>query len=256
MYDLEPAVVDFEKVCGCKITVHDLAGVFAHRDRKPMLGEVRASHRQSYTECAAEERDYCVKHCMFDFNRRVNESGRPCYLKRCRRRLLEVAIPLYRQQNQVATLFAGLWKHPSGAEAERIRRLCNVLPVFGEGLLRRAEFLRRHPESGFRYRDEIAGFVEAHFNRPVSVADLARKLSLSVSRTCHLTRTLFGKSFSALLVAERLEHARIYLASSDYRVGEIGLLCGFGSAEHFCRMFTRHCKMPPGEYRKTHRPTI
>ncbi|WP_232767045.1 helix-turn-helix domain-containing protein [Geminisphaera colitermitum] len=142
------------------------------------------------------------------------------------------------------------------ATAKKIRRLCSVLPVFGEGLLRQAEVLRSRPEDGFRYREEIAEFVEANFNQSISVADLARRLSLSVSRTCHLTKALFGKSFSEMLTAERLDHARIHLTNSDYRIGEIGLLCGFGSAEHFCRMFTRHCKMPPGEYRKKHTATI
>jgi AraC family transcriptional regulator len=259
MYELEPVVAAFEKVCGCKITVHDLAGVFLSGDKRPLLGEGRASHRQTYPECAAEDREYCIRHCMFDFNRQVNRSGRVFYLKRCRGRLLEVAAPLYRNGNQVATLFAGILRYPFFDDAARglLRGLCAMLPVFGEGLLRRAEFMRSHrPEGGFGYRDRIEFFIGSNFNRTVSVADLARDLSLSVSRTCHLVKTLFGQNFSGLLVAERLEHARIYLRGSDYRIGEIGLLCGFGNAGHFCRMFTRHCRMPPGEYRRTHRPMI
>ncbi len=183
MYDLEPAVVDFEGVCGCQITVHDLARVFVRKDSKPMLDERRASHRQTYAECAAEERDYCVAHCMFEFNRRVNESGRPYYLKRCRSGLIEVAIPLYRHQNQVATLFAGLWKHPldasGGGEGRRRqkrfvvcavccrclgrvccgrRRFCAVVRKMGSGIGRRSpSLLRRISTSRFRWRIWRAG---------------------------------------------------------------------------------------------------
>lgn len=243
MYELEAAICDFEKVFDCRITIHRLGGIFGRGEFMP----VRSSHRRSFPCCMAEERDYCVRNCMFDFNRRVARDNRRYYLKRCRNQYIEVAAPLYRHGNHVGTVFAGLWKRP--ADPVKIRQLCNLLPVFAEGLLRYSETLQYTP-GDFRLKERIREFIAYNFNKPVSVKDLAGELSLSVSRTCHLVKSLFDRNFSELLTAERLNYARFHLNGTDYRMHEIARLCGFGSAEHFNRIFTARYGIPPREYRR------
>ncbi len=254
MHDLETAIGEFEQAFDCKITAHQFSKVFIGPDGKSMLGPKRPSHRQTFPCCMAEERDYCIQNCMFDFNRKVAAGGRKYYLKRCRNQYIEVAVPLYRHNNHIATFFAGLWRRP--ADPVKIRRLCRIFPFFCEGLLREAESISRSRHTDFRFMERINEFIAFNFPKPVSVSDLAKDLSLSVSRTCHVVKTIFGQTFSELLTAERLSHAKFYLTNSDYRLHEIAQICGFGSAEHFNRMFSRHYQMPPGEYRRRNKAIV
>ncbi|MBO5899436.1 MAG: helix-turn-helix transcriptional regulator, partial [Lentisphaeria bacterium] len=89
-----------------------------------------------------------------------------------------------------------------------------------------------------------------NFNRSISTADLAKHLTLSVSRTCHLVNSCFQCPFSELLIRERISHAKLFLSQTDYRVNEIAFMCGFSSVEHFNRMFRNQTALAPLAYRK------
>lgn len=83
----------------------------------------------------------------------------------------------------------------------------------------------------------IAAFLREHAAAAVGLEDLARELGLSRSRTSFVVKQLFGKSFSRLLQAERVERARHYLAGSAEKLHDIARECGFSDEFHLSRVF-------------------
>ena len=252
MFELEPVLCSFEKLCGCRLTLHDHHHVLANPDGTPMFEQQRNSHRKTYSACSQVSRQYCIEHCMFKFNAEAERTRTRCRIDHCRAGNIEVAVPVFRNGRHVLSIFAGFWKSPlSEAERIRIRELCRLLPVFADGLLVQAEQYRIAVPGHAVQKEKIRSFIAGNFNRAVSTADLAGFLSLSVVRTCHVVRKTFGKSFSELLTDERLNHAELFLKQTDYRIGEIAELCGFQNPEHFSRTFHRRNGMSPGQFRKS-----
>lgn len=258
---LEQLLNDFEKECGCRLTLHDLANVFQDAEGKSLLKAGRSSHRQRLPVCAAEERRYCVEHCMNQINRRICRRRETGFIKHCRSGVIEVVAPIFRDHVHVATLFAGQWRSRHAdvpaelpvAGPEKLQRLRRLLPIFGIGLLEATERRRHQGRKEFSRAAEIREFIAARAHQDIALQALARKLGLSPSRTCHLVNNIFGKPFGVLLAEERIERARQLLIGTDYLMHEIAVLTGFGSAEHFSRMFRRHGDMTPGEYRRRYR---
>jgi AraC family transcriptional regulator len=261
---IEQLLCDFESAFDCKITVHDFASLFISSDDKSLIDPRRYSHRKTFPYCSQESRAYCLNNCMYQLNRKVERTHKGSFLKHCRHGVIEVVAPLYVMQTHVATLFAGIWGSRRKAGAPKlshadpalINKLCRLLPVFGSGLLSRAEFIRSGGSEEFSRKAEIQKFISLNFSKNISLKNLSSKTGLSKSRTTHLVKELFGKTFSELLTNERLEHARQLLIGTDYRMNEISALTGFGSHEHFSRMFRRHCGITPGEYRRRHKLNI
>ena len=216
------------------------------------VSKIRFSHRQTYAECSRPCRQYCVNHCMNEYNDSVERTRRRYCINHCREGHIEVAAPVFRNGRHVLSLFAGLWHWKTSPDEHwRIMSLCRLLPVFAEGLLAEAERTRQEVDWGRQTQKErILAYVTENFNRPVSTADLARHLSLSVTHTCHLVSELCGCSFSELLTQERMKHAELFLRHTDYRVREIAFMCGFASVEHFNRIFKCWNQLSPKQFRK------
>lgn len=258
---LEPYLKDFEQECSCTLTVHDLGGVFVDKNGQSLIAQNRSSHRQRIEVCAKEKRDFCIKWCMNGVNKRVQKRHEPSYIKRCRNGVIEVVAPLIKDHIHVATLIAGTWgarKNPKHinlqpADPEKLQRLKRMLPLFGLGLLEHVAQTRFRPNKEFNRKAEIRDFVMQHASSQITLHDLADKLRLSPSRTCHLVKECFGKSFNILLAEERVERARQLLISTDYQMSEIAELIGLGSPEHFNRTFKRYTNLSPGKYRQRYR---
>lgn len=59
-----------------------------------------------------------------------------------------------------------------------------------------------------------------------------------------------GETFSTYLTEIRMQKAKEYLKSTDYKVYEIAEMVGYQSVEHFNRVFKKECKESPTQYRK------
>ena len=199
--------------------------------------------------CGLEAREYCVEHCMFQFNRWVERTHHPLYIMHCRNGFWQLAVPIYRNNIHVLSMFAGLWRRFD--DKGKIRRIARMLPVFAEGVI---HLLESRQEQGNQPSNTIAtrihAFIGNNYNRPLETRDLAHHLSLSLSRTCAVVKETCHSSFKHLLNQERVRHAKLYLEQTDLRIKEIAFLCGFASPEHFVRMFRLFEKRSPGNWRK------
>ena len=249
-FSLEQLLVDFEEAFGCTLTLQDPMHLLGSL-KSGRLAMERFSHRRSFPEmCGTETREYCTEHCMFQFNKWADKTRRPVYFMHCKNGFWQLAVPIYRDNIHVLNMFAGMWRHFEDRKA--IRRLARMLPVFADGLYR---LLERQLEANKQPPNTMAGhihsFIADNYNRPLQTRELARHLSLSVSRTCAVVQKECRATFKELLNLERLRHAKLYLVQTDMRIKEIALLCGFASPEHFLRTFRAYEKSTPAKWRAT-----
>ena len=185
---------------------------------------------------------------MFQFNRWVERSRHPLYIMHCRNGFWQLAVPIYRNNIHILNMFAGLWRRFD--DKAKIRRIARMLPVFAEGIIHILESrVAQNNQPLNTMATRIQTFIENNYNRPLETRDLARHLSLSISRTCAVVQSECHSAFKRLLNLERVRHAKLYLEQSDMRIKEIALLCGFASAEHFVRVFQQFEKCTPGKWR-------
>ena len=247
MYKLEPILEAFESTCKCKITLHDPQH-FLYDGTEPLIDPVRYSHRRTFPcHCAVEERNYCIKHCLTELELNIEKKRYKVYLKRCRSHFFEVIAPLYVREGTTVTFFAGIWTLP--LPRKEIRQIMKLLPLFASGLLEEIGSLQLQSQMQATMKNRIESYISQNYAKSVSTSDLAGFLSLSLSRTCHLIKDQWGKSFFDLLTEKRMFHAKLFLKNTDYRINEIASYCGFKNVEHFNRTFKSLAGRTPKEFR-------
>ncbi len=93
-------------------------------------------------------------------------------------------------------------------------------------------------------------FLEVYYAKPLALADVARAANLSPSHLAALFKRETGKTIIEALTEIRLRHARRLLLERNASVAHIARACGFGSIEHFSRVFHRAENVPPSRYGK------
>lgn len=88
-----------------------------------------------------------------------------------------------------------------------------------------------------------------------SVSDLARRCGCSERHLSRLFHERFGQSIRSRQIEYRLNRARQLLESSDAKVIDVALECGYSHLGLFNSMFRSRFGMPPSEWRKRSRKT-
>jgi len=268
---IEHAIRAAEKLLGIRITIVDRDGVFHSPEGLSLLDHGRQSHRKNPACAHGFSTEHCIDHCRYETNARGEEEGAP-FVHSCWKGLQEVVVPLIHDHIHFGSLFAGIWRRkgttrplaaarlPVAAcqayaalpefDATQAKALADLLVVFSQGvlgLLDDAVILDAQPGSR---KAEIRRHIRYHATRRIALADLAQVLHLSPSRTSHVVKDLFGRSFSELLRDERIQRAKCLLRSTDYAVGQIATQVGMPDEFHFNRTFKACVGTPPGRFRR------
>jgi AraC family transcriptional regulator len=127
-------------------------------------------------------------------------------------------------------------------------------------LLRLADPHQVAPQSvghGFLHRKaltRVQEYIEAHLDKDISLADLARLLALPIDTFARQFRATTGLSPYAYVINRRVERACALLCQMDLPISEIALCLGFSSQSHFTTTFRRVKGVPPQAYRAQWRP--
>lgn len=92
-------------------------------------------------------------------------------------------------------------------------------------------------------------FVHAHFAEPIGRDDAARAARMSPS---HFSRTLkekTGRGFTDLLNQVRVDRATELLRKSNLSLSQIAFEVGFSDQSYFTKVFRRHMRCTPRDYR-------
>lgn len=94
-----------------------------------------------------------------------------------------------------------------------------------------------------------AAYLCEHFIQPLSLADCAARLHLSVSRFSHLFTKTIGTSPYQYLLRLRLDRACELLLHTELDIRHIAQLVGFDDPSYFSRLFRRRFGKTPGAFR-------
>ncbi len=93
-------------------------------------------------------------------------------------------------------------------------------------------------------------YIMANWRSNINYSFLAENVGYSYERFRHLFTESTGVSLKQYHLGIRLAHAKEYLRSSEIRIREIALKCGFRSAEQFINHFKKRMGMTPKHYRR------
>ena len=106
---------------------------------------------------------------------------------------------------------------------------------------------------GYTHVARAMAFIAANFTSDISLEDVADSVYLTPGYFSKLFMRISGKSFIRYLTEQRVEHAKLLLATTDQSVTEVAFASGFGSFSAFSRAFRACCEMTPREFRKQER---
>lgn len=97
---------------------------------------------------------------------------------------------------------------------------------------------------------ECISAVQLHILEPITVAFIAKCVGYSYNHISHLFHVEMGKPLSRYITEQKIEHAKLLLASSDRSAEDIADLLHFSSPSHFASVFRKMTGMTPSQYRK------
>ncbi len=103
------------------------------------------------------------------------------------------------------------------------------------------------PDNYGRY---AASYIRSHFQQRIRIAELAKKIGVSRGYLTQMIHRETGMSPQEYLIAVRMEHARLYLSTSNRPVREVARLCGYDDPLAFSKVFKQKCGESPSDYRR------
>jgi AraC family transcriptional regulator len=95
----------------------------------------------------------------------------------------------------------------------------------------------------------VLNFIEANYDRDLSLAELASVAGISTFHFSREFKKTTGKTPHQYLMKFRVDQAKMLLAKSEMPLIEVGLRSGFSHQSHFTRLFHRLTGTTPQAYR-------
>jgi AraC family transcriptional regulator len=105
------------------------------------------------------------------------------------------------------------------------------------------------PDAVTRAWNFIRQRIEERPNVAIDLKHLARVACVTPEHLCRLFKATLGHSPVETVRLARLDRAAVFLARSNYAVGEIAEMCGFASQFHFSRRFKQAYGKSPRQLR-------
>jgi AraC family transcriptional activator FtrA len=101
--------------------------------------------------------------------------------------------------------------------------------------------------------DELMTWLRDHLEEPLTLASLARRENMSERSLVRKFRAATGMSVFDWIARERVDRAKILLETTDFAVGDIAGMVGYGSKETLRRNFERAVGTTASAYRRSFR---
>lgn len=99
---------------------------------------------------------------------------------------------------------------------------------------------------------EMITFVQLHYQKKISLADIAASGMMCESKCCALFKATLHQSPMAYLTAYRIRVSLTLLTGTSKSITDIALSCGFNSGSYYTETFQKLMKMTPKNYRKAY----
>jgi YesN/AraC family two-component response regulator len=92
-------------------------------------------------------------------------------------------------------------------------------------------------------------YMDCHYDRPITLAEITRTTKLSESRLSHLFTEKMGITLFDYLTRVRIRNAKRLLQTTDWECIRIGPAVGYDNQSYFMRMFKRLAGTTPQRWR-------
>lgn len=99
--------------------------------------------------------------------------------------------------------------------------------------------------------DKAFEFMNANFDKPISLKDLSKLVSMTEVSFSRFIKKRTGNTFIDSLNEIRLGHATRMLIETTHSVAEISYNCGFNNISNFNRLFKKKKHCTPKEFRES-----
>jgi two-component system response regulator YesN len=96
-------------------------------------------------------------------------------------------------------------------------------------------------------------YIDANYDKPITLAEIARASHLSPSRLAHIFREQMGMTLIDYLTDVRIEQAKELLLATDQSCTEICFQVGYNNQSYFTRTFKSLVGMTPRRFRMQNR---
>jgi AraC-like DNA-binding protein len=97
--------------------------------------------------------------------------------------------------------------------------------------------------------NNIFNFVKEEFQRPISLEEVAGKVSMTVPAFCRYFKKITEKTFTQFVNEYRLVHAAKLLHEKQVSITEVCFESGFNNFSHFNKQFKKFTGKSPSHYR-------
>jgi transcriptional regulator GlxA family with amidase domain len=101
--------------------------------------------------------------------------------------------------------------------------------------------------------DELMTWLRDHLEEPLTLTGLARQENMSERSLVRKFRAATGMSVFDWIARERVDRAKVLLETTDFAVGDIASMVGYGSKETLRRNFERAVGTTASAYRRSFR---
>ncbi len=98
--------------------------------------------------------------------------------------------------------------------------------------------------------DTIQNFVTQHYQRKITLGEMATLTHMSEAAFCRFFKRIFGKTFFAFLNEYKIQTACALLATRQQQVAQVAYACGYESLPFFYRQFKKFTGTSPLQYQK------
>jgi AraC-like DNA-binding protein len=278
LFSPEVAIRAFETINKLQVVVHDLTSKLW-----PFLAPERFQHCSPLCRAVKTNRDWACRDFEIHRLRPCAQDIPEGRYHVCHAGLLEWVVPVFIEDRLAWLLFAGqrqpkgVFRHlirdsrttraahaarsaPPGVDEEHAMQVLEGLRQLRSRLLQWYQDAEPHlhlvkgtrrvaGDLPAKQRLLIERHIFSHHARDASVAGLAHKLGLSESRSMHLVKEIFGRSYIKLVNEMRLRTAASLLRETSLSVLNVCLASGFRDVSHFHRTFRRRFGVTPRDYR-------
>ncbi|MBL8026260.1 MAG: helix-turn-helix transcriptional regulator [Fibrobacteres bacterium] len=96
---------------------------------------------------------------------------------------------------------------------------------------------------------ELKSYLEANFNKPITLDDLSKKANLSKNHFCAIYKKYLKISPIEYLIDLRIEYAKELLKNIDLTMAQISQTVGYEDEFYFSRIFKKRQGISPAKYR-------
>ena len=96
----------------------------------------------------------------------------------------------------------------------------------------------------------MMGYIQEHFREKLTVRSIAECIPISERECFRLFQNSIGITPAEYLLSVRLENAQVLLMNTDHSILDIALETGFGTSSYFGKIFRKHHRLTPLQYRK------